>query len=349
MEFPQPRHYTINDFHEWAQRQILVLQPKFQRRRVWAPKAKSYLIDSILRKFAVPPIYIREVLDPKRKKTVREVVDGQQRLSTILDYLDDQLVVMRSHNSEFGGKMYSELSDSSKRNILNYPLSVVILIGADDADVFFTFERLNSYTLPLNAQEKLNAKYQGRFKQFVFQLGQKHLEFWRRNKILANQAIARMGEAELSGELVVAMLAGIQDKKAALESFYEKYDDHFPRARRIESEFETCISTIEDLFEGNLSESEFRKKTLFYSLTLVIYDIRYGLAGGRPERKKLTSKTYDAVRRALKRVEELLIADEPQKPREAQFIQSAKLHTNDIGPRTARHKFLKRVLLGALG
>jgi uncharacterized protein with ParB-like and HNH nuclease domain len=65
---------------------------------VWLPKPKSYLLDSIARGFPIPPIYIREILDPNRRKTVREVVDGQQRMQTILDFLEGRFVILKSHN-----------------------------------------------------------------------------------------------------------------------------------------------------------------------------------------------------------------------------------------------------------
>ena len=102
MDLPQLRPYTVNDFQEWDQRDALVLQPKFQRRLVWLPKPKSYLLDSIVRGFPIPPIYIREILDPDRRKTVREVVDGQQRMQTIPDFLDDRLVILSEHNDDVG-------------------------------------------------------------------------------------------------------------------------------------------------------------------------------------------------------------------------------------------------------
>src|SRR5713226_9772249 len=247
MDLPQLRPYTVNDFQEWDQRDALILQPKFQRRLVWLEKPRSYLLDSIARGYPIPPIYIREILDPNRRKTVREVVDGQQRLQTILDFLEGRSVILRSHNEELGGKQFSELSERARKNFLIYPFSVVVLVGADDADVFSTFERLNSYTLPLTAQEKLNAKYFGSFKQFVFRLGQDHLEFWRSNGVLTNRNIVRMGEAELTSELIVAMLAGLQDKKKSLEGFYKRFDDQFSPARKIRREFEACIEKIDSV------------------------------------------------------------------------------------------------------
>jgi hypothetical protein len=342
MDLPQPRQYTVNDFQEWEQRDALLLQPKFQRRLVWLDKPKSYLLDSIVRGFPVPPIYIREILDPDRRKTIREVVDGQQRLQTILDFLDDRFVILKSHNDEVGGKNFSELPEPTRRHILKYAFSVVILVAADDADVFRIFERLNSYTLPLKAQEKLNAKYFGRFKKFVFRLGLDHLEFWRSNRVLSNRDIVRMGEAELTSELVVAMLDGLQDKKKSLEQFYREYDDSFPQGKKLRSQFEACIRTIQAIFGADLAESAFRKKALFYSLFCVVYDFLFRLPNSPiddSERGSLTKGSYASVRRGLNRLASVLDSEAPT-PAEAKFIEACARQTDNVAPRRIRHKYI---------
>src|SRR5260370_41190056 len=115
MDLPQLRPYTVNDFQEWDQRDALILQPKFQRRLVWLEKPKSYLLDSIARGFPIPPIYIRAILDPNRKKTGREVVDGQQRMQTILDFLEDRLGILRAHHEDLGGAKVAALAEDSQR------------------------------------------------------------------------------------------------------------------------------------------------------------------------------------------------------------------------------------------
>jgi hypothetical protein len=351
MDFPQPRQYTVNDFQEWDQRDSLVLQPKFQRRLVWLAKPKSYLLDSIARGFPVPPVYVREILDPDRRKTIREVVDGQQRLQTVLDFLDDKFIVLKSHNDEIGGRCFSELSEGAKKRFLRYPFSVVILVGADDADVFRTFERLNSYTLPLTAQEKLNAKYFGSFKQFVFRLGQDHLEFWRTNAVLSNRNIVRMGEAELTSELIVAMLAGLQDKKKSLERYYKEFDDTFLHARRLRKQFEACILTAQSIFGGDLGGSVFHKKSLFYSLYCVIYDILFGLPaspeGRRARNARIGTHSYSAIRRNLAQLGQVLEAEQPTAA-EAKFKEACARQTDNIGPRRVRHRFIFQAVNSAL-
>ncbi len=49
------QQFKINDVVGWNDRKELILSPKFQRRAVWKPKGKSYLIDSIIKGFPLPP------------------------------------------------------------------------------------------------------------------------------------------------------------------------------------------------------------------------------------------------------------------------------------------------------
>lgn len=92
------RTYSINDFLEWQVNNQLELNPKFQRRSVWSDRARSYLMDTIVRGKPIPKIFIRQKINPTTKASIREVVDGQQRLRTILSYLNDGFMISKRHH-----------------------------------------------------------------------------------------------------------------------------------------------------------------------------------------------------------------------------------------------------------
>ena len=346
METHKPRTASINDFREWSQRNELVLAPEFQRRKVWGPKARSFLIDTILRGFPIPAIHVRQRIDVKTKRTIREVVDGQQRLRAILDYIEDGFSVMKVHNDRYGGLKFSELPSDVQERFLEYDLFVDFLVGATDADVLEVFSRINSYTIVLNAQEKLNAKYSGRFKQLVFQLGREHLEFWRRNRILTDYTIMRMKEAELSTDLVIAMIDGIQDRKK-INSYYEKYDDDFHQEQVVKERFERLIDTIADIYGDSLAVSPFAKSTLFYSLFCALYDLAYGFPKTDTRNVPITRETYDAIRRALARLEKELNSKEPSQAY-YEFVDASSRHTTDQSSRLVRHRTIVNEILKEL-
>jgi len=273
----KPRGYSVNDFLSWDERGELILQPRFQRRDVWSPKAKSHLIDTILRGLPIPIIFVRQNVDPKQRKTIREVVDGQQRLRAVISYSKDEFPVAKSQSPSFGGKTFSQLPQDAQQRFLNYEFSVVLLEEVSDADVLDIFARLNTYAQKLTAQELLNAAYFGEFKQTVYQLGYQHLEFWRQNHILQDRQIMRMAEAELTTELLVVMLVGIQRRRNRIKELYEKYDDDFPERRRVEREFKAVIDALATCFGGTLRDTIFRRRVLFYSLFCAFYHVMYGI------------------------------------------------------------------------
>src|SRR5207253_10080136 len=113
-------HYKVSDFITWAKAGTLILSPSFQRRSVWPVGAKSYLIDTIVRGLPIPIIFLREQktdlhsLEPKR-----EVVDGQQRVRTLLTFIAPNLVrnfdpnrdaftIKTTHNKDLAGKEFKD-------------------------------------------------------------------------------------------------------------------------------------------------------------------------------------------------------------------------------------------------
>src|SRR6266508_164766 len=205
--------YRIAEFVRWDERKQLILQPKFQRRDAWEAAARSYLIDTIVRQLPMPKVYLRKIIYPKTKRSAYEVVDGQQRLRAILDFYSGNLVLSKRHNPEFGDVTFSMRPDSMGRMFLEYEISTDVMEKASDPEVWAMFERLNSYTLTLNRQEKLNAKYFGYFKQTAYQLAAEEsaLEAWRRLRVFSNRQIARMKEVELTSDVLVAIVQGISD------------------------------------------------------------------------------------------------------------------------------------------
>ena len=86
---------------EWDTSRQLVLTPKFERRDVWAHKAKSYLIKTILRSMPIPPLFIRLIIDPIHETcSTRCGRRLQQRLRTVLSYIRGEFPVLKLHTDE---------------------------------------------------------------------------------------------------------------------------------------------------------------------------------------------------------------------------------------------------------
>ncbi len=343
------RTYSINDFREWNERGEIELQPKFQRNSVWSQSARSYLMDTIVRGKPFPKIFIRQNIDPRTRRTIREVVDGQQRLSTIYRYLDDDFTITKTHNSEFGGKYYSELPEEIQKGILNYELSVDLLLDASDEDVLDIFARLNSYSVNLNQQELLHAKFFGEFRQTVYDLSFEFLTFWQINEIFTDIQIVRMYEAELTSDLLIAMSEGIRSKKN-IPAFYRKYDKTFPNMARSIDHFRATMDKIGEIMRGSLKESEFKRVHMFYSLYCSIYHFIYGLPELQIDRVQLKPNDYPLIKEALAEIDSIFTkSEEERNPAEREFLTAARRATTDASVRLFRSEYICNSILSKLG
>ena len=125
---------VVSDFLDWHRTKRLNLNPHFQRRSVWSTQAKTMLIDTILRGYPIPKIYIRSIIDTKTQIAYREVVDGQQRLRSILEFASGRLKLGRRAD-EFSGLTYEDLSAENKQSFLAYTMAVEHLFNASDDEV----------------------------------------------------------------------------------------------------------------------------------------------------------------------------------------------------------------------
>ena len=349
MHQPTAIQYPISDILEWELSKKLVITPKFQRRDVWIPKAKAFLIDTILRNMPIPPIFIRQRVDPVKQISVREVIDGQQRLKAVLKFIKGEYPIMKIHNEELGGLYYANLPEDIQRSFLGYKFTVNVFDDISDNDVLNIFARINTYAVKLLPQELRNAEFFGLFKQSIYLLAHRHYAFWINNKVLTESQIARMGDAELVSELVVSMLDGIQQTKAAdLYRYYKKFDDEYPSKEEIEKEFAEIINLIGEIFQGNLSSTEFKRSPMFYSLFLVLFDAKYGLPNSNKPRLKLSATELRKIAGKLAEIDSYITMDDI--PAEyVMFDQYTRLSTADVGKRRYRHDFLWNQLMSVVG
>ena len=346
----KPRAFSISDLYDWYTQSPsqLVLNPKFQRRAVWTPQSKSYLINTIIMGLPMPIFFLRQKTDPQSMKTIREVVDGQQRLRAIFDFIDNGFSLRKAQNEQFGGLFFSELPQDVRTEILNYELSVNVLVDLDDKDVLDIFARLNSYGVRLNPQELINAKYFGYFKQLVYSLGFNFTKYWENNKLFTNANIIRMKEAEFVSELLIVMIDGIQDAKA-IEKYYKQFDEAFDDRKEIEIRFCETMDYIANVFGGNFSDTCFTSSPLFYSLFTAVYHLNYGVKDFAYARRPLVASDNAKLRTALDEIEEVLNKKENISESEQEFIISCKKSTGHRINKISRCSYIMETINRHLG
>ncbi len=306
-------------------------------------------MDTIVRGKPIPKFFIRQKLNVTTKTSIREVVDGQQRLRTIISYIKDGFVITKAHNSDFGGLRFSQLPEDVQGQILGYEIAVDLLINLPDTEILDIFSRLNSYAVILNEQEKLNAQYFGPFKILADTIGRKYSEFCITNTILTPKEILRMGEVNLVADLLIAMIEGIRSKKR-IKAAYKAYENYFDHdSAGLELRFDQTMTIIGALFPSSLKGSEYSRPFLFYSLFTAVFHSRFGLIGLHHKRPTLdTEQQIATARSGLERVEELfqvLPADlNSLAPAERTFLSNSRRATTDQSARESRAQYLLNLM-----
>ena len=107
----QPTAFTIAEIKGMFERRELVVNNTYQRNSgIWPTNAKSYFIDTILTEYSFPKVYFYENYDRSLKKIRREIVDGQQRLTTIVSFINDEFALTKT-SQLYQRKRFSDLDD----------------------------------------------------------------------------------------------------------------------------------------------------------------------------------------------------------------------------------------------
>ena len=180
---PDPDEIPIKDRRVYAQPYDLVVQsliaqikggtiflrplserPSFQRRYVWTNKLASRLIESILLNVPIPPCYLSQNDDFEL-----DVIDGQQRLFSIYRFMDNQFALsLLEVLKDINGSRFHELPHSLQRKLETHTLRLIAVTNESHPEIKFdVFQRLNTNTVPLNAQELRNCVYRGALNELL--------------------------------------------------------------------------------------------------------------------------------------------------------------------------------------
>lgn len=133
-------------------------RPSFQRRYVWTDTLASRLIESILLNVPIPPCYLSQ-----NEAFELDVIDGQQRLFSIYRFLENQFPLIGLEViKDINGLRCHELPSKLQRQLKTHTLRLVAVTNESHPEIKYdVFQRLNTNTVPLNAQELRNCMYRG--------------------------------------------------------------------------------------------------------------------------------------------------------------------------------------------
>lgn len=339
----------IADLYNEMEDSKLTINKTYQRSHgLWPDNSRAFFIDTILNEFTFPKITIRQKIDIKTKKAVKEVVDGQQRLTTIRDFINNKFA-LTSVSKRYKGYKFEHLDQNEQDSFLAYEVSIDAVVSGNDDEVLELFRRINSYTLPLNAPEKRHAEFQGEFKWFILDLVGKYSPMLESNKILTLRGISRMEDADLFTELSEVVLKGIINRSvASLYKLYKENDKIMDNKEETKDRIESALDYIKVDFE-EICSSGILNNYLFYSLFAALIYNKYGIknvkerdVGGCATIGHFTTDSSSAKVNVLR----LLDAFEQKDAAGmyGEFVKACSSSTHRVGNRIVRLKWFVRAL-----
>ena len=189
-----PTTQDISWFLDLHRTKQLDLDPPYQRRSVWSPRDKRFFIDTILSNYPSPAIFLHKTLDDQGNATYH-VVDGKQRLQTIIDFVENKVAIPEDYQDiQLQKKRWNDLARETKLAFWNYSLTVEMMPDVTDAVIRSTFNRINRNSRRLTPQEMRHAKYEGWFISFAEREAEK--KEWILIGVVTPARVKRMAEVQ---------------------------------------------------------------------------------------------------------------------------------------------------------
>jgi len=333
----------IEGLHRQYQKGRLLIQPDYQRKYVWDNKKASLLIESILMNIPIPIIYLAQTPEDKIN-----VIDGQQRLTSIFSFLDGKFPDGKTFKlsglqvfTDLKGKQFVDLDEEYQNKILDYSIRTITFSKDSDPDLQYEiFSRLNTGSVALNAQELRNCVYRGRFNEFIKDLAAD-------KEYLALLGLTEPHKRMTDVELVLRFI-----------SFYKKtYINYKPPIKMFLNDTMRENSNISDVDEKKIRAAF---KTAVTNLTSLLgkdsfrrYKLSDDNKHGEFEKKRLNVALYDILMDSMARYDTSVIMRHLDAIREAylelmstnqEFIDSIMIQTSDTTIVHRRFKIWSNVL-----
>lgn len=248
---------NIATFWENCQLNKYNFNPDYQRPSdVWSVSKKSFLIDTIMKNFPMPPIFLHQHIDIDTGKTIYDIIDGKQRLSTITEFINNRIPLPEDFSSDtygdekLNGLFFRDLEQSEiyewKKSFWKYELTIEY-VDTDQINIVNNiFDRLNRNGEPLTSQELRNAKFHNSiFYSLVRECSD--ITFWQPqlDKLERN----RLEHHEFISELLFVILENqifASDKTVIIDDLFTKYATEVSFDKdEIRKKFEEITATLE--------------------------------------------------------------------------------------------------------
>lgn len=232
----------VRELLEQVSNGTLILRPEFQRRLVWANKHKVAFLDTVLKGYPFPEIYISEgAVNTETAEGHQFLVDGQQRITTLLEYFRGGTGLKLPK----GMQSYAQLGQSERIAFLEYEVVIRDLGIQDEQQIVEIFRRINSTNYPLNRMEINHAVFDGEMEELAESVAER--PFFENHGVFHTTEIRRMGDITFALTLIVTTMSTYFNRDEALEPFLMKYNDSFKERSRVEHEVDATLDFVDTM------------------------------------------------------------------------------------------------------
>lgn len=335
---------TIAWFWDLYDRQLLNLDPPYQRRSVWNQNYRDYFIDTILLQYPAPAIFLYEEID-EAGRAKYNVVDGKQRLTTLFSFINNEFPVAdNAQLSSFRGRYFKDLDRAIKTQFWSYEFSVEYLPTDDESIINNVFDRINKNVAKLTPQELRHAKFDGKFITSAESLSE-----WMETQLPSNFPNItttyrnKMKDVELTAQLILLIEEGPKGySQLELDEAFSKRDLEWEEQHTVETTFRQVVNSIKALLEEPagqpLPRLRLRNQTDFYSL--------FGALASSTDEHPLPPSDVIATRL----VDFLTAVDDAGKrsqyPDALKYYEATRTAPNLTAPRKERIDIIRRCIFG---
>ena len=278
--------FTIATLWEFKSLGKINLDPQYQRSsKVWSEEKQSFLIDSLVKNFPIPPIFLHEFIDQDSGKTKYDVIDGKQRLTSIFKFIEGQLTLPDDCSEDgyceelLNGTSFKNWENDDyanvKREFWQYQINIVFIDSDEEKTINDVFDRLNRNGEPLTAQEFRKAMYNN---DSLYSLFTEFPSISPFDKILSRLDKNRYEDVEYCSELFFSIAEGkvIDSNKGQLDELYTKYFNENRLDTNAQSILEKKYRDTASILNSLISDMQLYYKTSvshIYAMWMLAYYI----------------------------------------------------------------------------
>lgn len=242
--------WNIKKLYSTFKSKKLELSPPYQRNFIWSINDQQILIDSINNNTPVPSFFIL-----KKANGTYEMVDGQQRSRTIINFIDNGFKDARGNF--YSKSLYPDFEQ------FNFPVTVIL--DLEGADIHKFYALVNKTGIHLNKPEVRKADfYATKLLKLVDEIAASRK--LKSLKLFTETTLKRMNDTDFVSELIVLLKDGHVDKKGAIDDYFkEDIDDEL--FNQLKHHFNTVLDKI--LILNNyypINKTRYKQKNDFYTL-----------------------------------------------------------------------------------